>query len=114
MTLSLQKIELEKTGRRIYCTMFAENDAGERSQAFCELETYDVTLPGGRCTEDFISTSNPAVLKASVVVYEDSPIVLTQVGVGYGKDEWGDQVVQWNTVSVEPDDFPEVDLSKIL
>ncbi|VDI57617.1 Hypothetical predicted protein [Mytilus galloprovincialis] len=103
---------LSATGVPLYFTMYAQNDAGERSMATCDLNTYDVTLPGGRFTEDFLSTSNPAVMKASVVVYEDSDIELTQVGLGYGKDVWGDQgqVIPWNTVNVNPDAYVPPDL----
>ena len=103
---------LSTTGVPLYFTMYAQNDAGERSMATCSLNTYDVTLPGGRFTADFLSTSNPAVMKASVVVYEDSDIVLTQVGLGYGKDVWGDQVIPWNTVNINADAFVPPDLSK--
>ncbi|XP_076085326.1 uncharacterized protein LOC143056125 [Mytilus galloprovincialis] len=102
---------LSTTGVPLYFTMYAQNDAGARSMATCSLNTYDVTLPGGRFTEDFLSTSNPAVMRASVVVYEDSDIVLTQVGLGYGKDVWGDQVIPWNTVNVNADAFVPPDLS---
>lgn len=91
--------------------MWAENDAGARSRASCSIPTYDVTLPGGRFNPDYLSTSNPDVMKAQVKVYEDSPITMTQVGLGYGKMIWGDQVVAWNDVSVEPDDFVLPDLS---
>jgi len=51
-------------------------------------------------------------MKAQVKVYEDSPIVMTQVGLGYGKMIWGDQIVAWNDVSVEPDAFILPDLSE--
>ncbi|VDH98959.1 Hypothetical predicted protein [Mytilus galloprovincialis] len=105
------KDRLSTTGVPLYFTMYAQNDAGERSMATCSLNTYDVTLPGGRFTADFLSTSNPAVMKASVVVYEDSDIVLTQVGLGYGKDVWGDQVIPWNTVNINADAFVPPDLS---
>ncbi|CAG2251012.1 unnamed protein product [Mytilus edulis] len=95
----------------LYFTMYAQNDAGARSMATCSLNTYDVTLPGGRFTEDFLSTSNPAVMKASVVVYEDSDIVMTQVGLGYGKDVWGDQIIPWTSVNVDANAFVPPDLS---
>ncbi|XP_052081925.1 uncharacterized protein LOC127719726 isoform X2 [Mytilus californianus] len=102
---------LSATGVPLYFTMYAQNDAGVRSMATCSLNTYDVTLPGGRFTEDFLSTSNPSVMKAFVVVYEDSDIVLTQVGLGYGKDVWGDQLIPWNTVNVNANAFVPPDLS---
>jgi hypothetical protein len=37
---------------------------------------------------------------------------MTQVGLGYGKMIWGDQIVAWNVVSVEPDAFVLPDLSE--
>ena len=81
--------------------MIAENDSGQKSEAYCSLPTYDVTLPGGRFQEQFSSTSNPDVLKAYVTVYEDSELVETQVGVGYGKQIYGDQIIPWNHIDLD-------------
>ena len=81
--------------------MIAENDSGQKSEAFCSLPTYDVTLPGGRFQEQFLSTSNPDVLKGYVTVYEDSELVETQVGVGYGKQIYGDQIIPWNHIDLD-------------
>ena len=81
--------------------MIAENDSGQKSEAYCSLPTYDVTLPGGRFQEQFSSTSNPDVLKAYVTVYEDSELVETQVGVGYGKQIYGDQIIPWNHIVLD-------------
>ena len=81
--------------------MIAENDSGQKSEAYCSLPTYDVTLPGGRFQEQFSSTSNPDVLKAYVTVYEDSDLVETQVGVGYGKQIYGDQIIPWNHIDLD-------------
>lgn len=49
----------------------------------------------------FGSTSNPRVLKATVTVYEDSPITESRVAVGYGKGIDGSQIVGWTTVNLQ-------------
>lgn len=49
----------------------------------------------------FRSTSNPRVLKATVTVYEDSPITESRVAVGYGKGIDGSQIVGWTTVNLQ-------------
>lgn len=81
--------------------MIAENDSGQRSRASCYLATYDVTLPGGRFQEEYITSSNPAVMRASITVYEDSDLQQSMVGVGFGKDIYGDQVISWADVSMK-------------
>lgn len=68
--------------------------------ATCMLETFDMTVPGGRVSEAFRSTSNPRELKGLVTVYEDSAIDEVLVAVGYGKDIWGEQLVRWTKTSV--------------
>lgn len=87
--------------------MMLEQDLGLRVQYQPTMLRYLVVA----FNPDYLSTSNPDVMKAQVKVYEDSPITMTQVGLGYGKMIWGDQVVAWNDVSVEPDDFVLPDLS---
>ena len=96
---------MKVTGIPLYFTVWAENGSGERSKAICSLLSYDITEPTGRLAADFISTSNPAVLRASVVTAEDSTLTVTQVGVGYGKGVYGDQVVPWTDVVIEPRDL---------
>ncbi|XP_063408918.1 uncharacterized protein LOC134692399 [Mytilus trossulus] len=92
--------KLTATGVPLYFTVTAENDSGQKSTASCYLSTYDITPPGGRFDEDYKSTSNPSVIKASVTVYEDSELVETKVAMGYGKGIWGDQLVPWNDVEL--------------
>lgn len=75
--------------------MYAENSGGARSSAACMLPTYDTTPPTGRITAEFTTTSNPAILKASVLVHDDSNVIESFVGVGYGKGIYGDQMVSW-------------------
>ena len=80
--------------------MYAENSQGSRSSVTCKLRTYDITLPTGRFDADFRTTSNPYVLKASVVVYDDSPINDSYVGIGYGKGMYGDQIKRFTSVNL--------------
>jgi hypothetical protein len=59
------------------------------------LTTYDTTEPTARISPAFLSTSNPNVIKASVLVHDDSLITEAYTGVGYGKGSYGDQVIPW-------------------
>jgi hypothetical protein len=93
--------KLRASGVPLYFTVIAENDSGQRSRASCYLATYDVTLPGGRFQEEYTTSSNPAVMRASVTVYEDSELRQTLVGLGFGKDIYGDQVINWNQISMK-------------
>ena len=45
----------------------------------CELPTYDMTLPEGRITPDFRSTSHRELLQGSVLALDDSVIRTHQV-----------------------------------
>ncbi|VDI76849.1 Hypothetical predicted protein, partial [Mytilus galloprovincialis] len=92
---------LKASGVPLYFTVTAENDSGQKSKASCDLSTYDITPPGGRFDEDYKTTSNPSVIKASVTVYEDSELVETKVAMGYGKDIWGEQIVPWQDVELD-------------
>ncbi|KAK3612537.1 hypothetical protein CHS0354_024514 [Potamilus streckersoni] len=92
--------KLSPSGVPLYFTMYAENSAGARSSVACRLETYDVTIPGGRFSADFITSSNPTTLKASVLVVDDSKLEKIQVGVGFGKGIFGDQMVTWTDINL--------------
>lgn len=85
----------------LYFSVDVTNQAGETATAICSLATYDVTLPGGRMAVAFGSTSNPNVLKATVTVYEDSPITESKVAVGYGRGIDGYQIVGWTSVNLQ-------------
>ena len=76
------------------------NNGGGMSTATCSLPTFDVTLPTGRITPDFKSTSHPHILRASAVVYDDSVILMQKEGVGFGPEIWGDQIVPWHTIDI--------------
>lgn len=85
----------------MYFTVIAENSAGMRSRTSCYLPTYDLTLPDGVFREEFITSSNPDELKAALKINEDSEIYHKMVGVGYGKDIYGDQIIRWSDVVLQ-------------
>ncbi|XP_022102001.1 uncharacterized protein LOC110985344 [Acanthaster planci] len=85
-------------GHPLHFTVYAMNNGGGTATATCSLPTFDVTLPTGRITPDFTSTSHPHILRASAVVYDDSVILMQKEGVGFGPEIWGDQIVPWHTV----------------
>ncbi len=76
------------------------NTGGGTSTATCSLPTFDTTLPSGRITPDFLSTSHPHIMRASAVVYDDSLILMQKEGVGLGTETWGDQIVPWHTIDL--------------
>ena len=84
--------------------MYAANSQGSRSSVTCELRTYDVTPPSGRFDADFETTSNPQVLKASVVVHDDSPVVDAYMGIGFGQGFYGDQIKRFTKVNLDERD----------
>ena len=83
------------TGVPLYFTVYGENSAGARSSVECFLPVYDVTVPTGRVTADFVVTSNPNVIKANALVHDESEIQYASVAVGFGEDSHGDQLSQW-------------------
>ncbi|XP_066275501.1 uncharacterized protein [Branchiostoma lanceolatum] len=88
-----------KGGVPLYFTVTGTNSGGGDAKVTCELPTFDVTLPGGRVTPDFITTSHPSILRASAVAHDDSAILQKREAVGYGRKVYGDQIVPWNDVS---------------
>ena len=92
--------------------MFAVNNQGLRSRVICRLSTYDVTPPTGRFEAEFDTTSNPEILKASVVVHDDSPITETYVGIGYRSWIYGDQVKRFTPTDVNKRWAPYIDTGK--
>ncbi|KAK3609657.1 hypothetical protein CHS0354_035942 [Potamilus streckersoni] len=96
---------LSPAGQPLYFTVWAENSAGNRARATCQLPTYDITLPSGRFTAEFVRTSNPSTLKATVVVFEDSALTSAHVGVGFGMDIYGEQVVPWTYTQLQQQSF---------
>ncbi|XP_078658229.1 uncharacterized protein LOC144903712 [Branchiostoma floridae x Branchiostoma belcheri] len=87
-------------GVPLYFTVTATNSAQQTSLVTCELPTYDVTLPGGRVTPDFLSTSHPGILRASAVALDDAALVNQKEAVGFGRKVYGDQVVPWKDIEI--------------
>lgn len=59
------------------------------------LQTYDTTPPTGRIRAEFLTTSNPEVVKATINVHDDTDIVRSNLGIGYSRGIYGDQMVRW-------------------
>ncbi|KAL5013969.1 hypothetical protein ScPMuIL_008239 [Solemya velum] len=91
---------LKHTGVPLYLTVTGTDDAGVSTTISCTLPSYDVTVPSGRFTTAFTSTSNPQVLLASVVVFEDSILTESLVSVGYSEGMYGDQILPWHSVDL--------------
>ncbi|XP_048258679.1 uncharacterized protein LOC124137747 [Haliotis rufescens] len=100
-TIITQRFPQSSHGAPVFFTVYGENSAGKRSTVTCSIPTYDVTPPGGRLTPDFSSTSNPAELRGNVVVYDDSDLVKSSVGVGLGRGIYGDEVIAYNSVNLK-------------
>ncbi|XP_048258676.1 uncharacterized protein LOC125384201 [Haliotis rufescens] len=96
-----QRFSKNVHGVPVFFTVYGENSAGARTAVTCSISTYDVTPPGGRLTSDFSSTSNPAELRGNVVVYEDSDLVKSSVGVGLGRGIFGDETIAYNSVNLK-------------
>ncbi|KAK3101936.1 hypothetical protein FSP39_007496 [Pinctada imbricata] len=98
---TILKDKLSVSGLPLYFTVFAENDAGGVATATCSLPTYDTTLPVGRITPGFTATSNPKVMKAQVVAFEDSEMTRTEGAIGYGTDIYGEQILGWRDINMQ-------------
>ncbi|XP_038050728.1 uncharacterized protein LOC119723897 [Patiria miniata] len=97
-------------GHPLHFTVHAMNNGGGTATATCSLPTFDITLPTGRITPDFTSTSHPYILRAAAVVYDDSVLLMQKEGVGFGPEIWGDQIVPWNTIDLtEKDEIGTLD-----
>ncbi|KAI0241220.1 hypothetical protein LSAT2_032838 [Lamellibrachia satsuma] len=85
--------------RPLYFRVKAQNSMGLSSTTSCQLPTYDMTLPEGRITPDFSSTSHPGLLQGSALVLDDSVVVREMISAGYGKGSHGSQIADWQSVS---------------
>ncbi|KAI0212798.1 hypothetical protein LSAT2_002240, partial [Lamellibrachia satsuma] len=83
---------------RLYFRVKAKNSMGLSTMTSCELPTYDMTLPEGRITADFSSTSHPELLQGSALALDDSVIVTQKISAGYGKGSHGTHIVDWQSV----------------
>ena len=96
------------SGQPIYFTLYVENTSGARSRTTCMLPTFDTTPPTGRISVEFLSTSNPSLLKASLKAHDDSEITSAAVAIGYGKGIYGDQIVPWTYIDLDEEDTAEL------
>ena len=64
----------------LYFRVMAKNSMGSTSTISCELPTYDMTLPEGRITASFGSTSYPEALRGSTLALDDSVLAVQMVG----------------------------------
>ena len=89
-------------GVPIYWTVKAKNSQGLESTTQCSLNTYDGTLPDGRVEHAYKFSSHPSKLIASVVVFDDSPLVDTHYkAIGYSAGQFGSQFVDWQPISLD-------------
>ncbi|KAK2165039.1 hypothetical protein NP493_1368g00012 [Ridgeia piscesae] len=82
----------------LYFSVKAQNSMGLSAVTSCELPTYDMTLPEGRITPDFRSTSHRELLQGSALALDDSVIRTHQISAGYGKGSHGAQIADWQSV----------------
>ncbi|XP_070573744.1 uncharacterized protein [Ptychodera flava] len=92
--------EMLPGGLVTHFTVQATDSANNAAVATCLLPTYDVTLPEGRVTPEFHTTSRHDILRASAVVYDDSELNSQKEGVGFGFGIFSDQIVPWSDVTV--------------
>ncbi|XP_033121447.1 uncharacterized protein LOC117120538 [Anneissia japonica] len=84
-------------GTPLFFTIKVTNNEGLVSRTTCSIHTYDVTLPAGRLTPGFLSTSRPDILRCSTLVFDDSETSSLKEAVGFGPGEWGEQLVGWDS-----------------
>ena len=84
----------------VFFTVKATNNGGSSKEVTCSIDTYDVTLPSGRLEAEFATTSNRHVLKGKLVVYEDSGLTRSDLGVGQGKGVYAVGVRSWEPISL--------------
>ena len=82
-----------KNGVPLYWTVEVKNSQGLTSFAECKLDTYDNTLPDGRVQPSHLYTSHPHKLSATIVVFDDSPLLqIHNVSLGYSPGQYGREV----------------------
>ncbi|KAK3788402.1 hypothetical protein RRG08_044436, partial [Elysia crispata] len=102
---------LSPSGVPMYFKVSAENSEGEQSSVTCSIPNYDITLPDGRFTSEFKSTSNGNILKASVVLYENSQLTSARLAVGLGRNIYSDGVKPYVDVNFTQITAPPYDAS---
>ncbi|XP_067658325.1 uncharacterized protein [Haliotis asinina] len=103
--------ELKPHGVPLYFTILGVNHGDLETPITCSIPTYDITPPGGRLTADFLTTSNPSELRASLVVYEDSVLNITNIGVGVGKGMYADEIVPFSNIDLRSGETKHYDPS---
>ncbi|KAL4222206.1 hypothetical protein ACF0H5_018244 [Mactra antiquata] len=89
-------------GVPIYWSVKAKNSQGQEVISQCSLDTYDSTLPDGRVEHSFKFSSHPNKLIASVVAFEDSPLVETHYkAIGFSPGQYGSQFVDWQELNLD-------------
>ncbi|XP_078620549.1 uncharacterized protein LOC144887293 isoform X2 [Branchiostoma floridae x Branchiostoma japonicum] len=86
----------------LFFTVKATNSGGGSASATCSLDYYDLSPPAGRVNPDFVTTSNPNVLKASGMAVDETPLTERKEGVGFGRGIFGDQTFPWSEVQDPP------------
>ena len=89
-------------GVPIYWTVKAKNSQGLEATTQCFLNTYDNTLPDGRVEHSYRFSSHPTKLIASVIAFEDSPLVNKHYkAVGYSAGKFGSQFIGWQELRLD-------------
>ena len=88
-------------GIPLYWTVKARNSQGLEATTQCFLNTFDSTVPDGRVEHSYKCSSHPNKLIASVIVFDDSPLVDTHhKAVGYSAGKFGSQFVDWQDINL--------------
>ena len=89
-------------GIPLYWTVKARNSQGQEAVTQCSLNTFDSTLPDGRVEHAYKFSSHPSKLVASVIAFEDSPLVDTHYkAVGYSPGQFGSQFIYWEPLTLD-------------
>jgi hypothetical protein len=89
-------------GIPLYWSVKAQNSQGLSSISQCYLNTYDSTPPDGRVEHPYKFSSHPNKIIASVVAFEDSPLVETHYkAVGFSPGQFGSQFVDWQVLRLD-------------
>ena len=88
-------------GIPLYWTVKAKNSQGLEATTQCSLDTFDSTIPDGRVEHAYKCSSHPNKLIASVIVFDDSPLMDTHhKAVGFSTGKFGSQFVDWEEINL--------------
>ena len=88
-------------GIPLYWTVKARNSQGLEVTTQCSLNTFDSTVPDGRVEHAYKCSSHPNKLIASVVVFDDSPLIDTHYkAIGYSAGKFGSQFIDWEEINL--------------